>query len=149
MLATFPDYRVMCQRSVASGNATGKFGNDVYSVEFLAPVNGTVEPLSLDALRTKPFGTQYSFSLGDAVQNCEESVVYLPAVDEVAREKGMRLAAVQNLGDFVRQHCASGDYDDLLVQMSCLGKWGESVSVAEWEVVQFYCVATFCWADAE
>ena len=78
------------------------------------------------------------------------SVVFLPAVDEVAREKGMRLAAVQNLGEFVRQHCASGEYDEMLVAMACLGKGGgQPISAEEWEVVQFYCVATFCWADAE
>ena len=136
LLATFPDFRVILERAREAGGTT--FGNAVYSVKLS-------KPTSLEMLRADPFGNTYSFSLGDAVQDCEESIVFLPAVDEVARESGLRLLASQNLGQFVREHCSSGQFDDLLAHMQCLPNRGQRISREEWEVVQFYCVAAFGW----
>jgi hypothetical protein len=67
-----------------SPNKAG-FGNSVYNLEMMKVGSTDAKDdasilLTEEQLAASPWGNEYSFSLGDAVTDCVESIVYLPAV---------------------------------------------------------------------
>mmetsp|Transcript_3702 Transcript_3702/g.6593 ORF Transcript_3702/g.6593 Transcript_3702/m.6593 type:complete len:272 (+) Transcript_3702:70-885(+) len=115
------------------------FSNDVCSVKFR-------EELPEDAADLA-FGSAYSFSLGDAVQDCEEFIVPETRIKAMAAKHGLEMIVSQNLSSFVASKCH--EYESMLHSMAVVGLKTQGrppLSQAEWEAIQLYKVMVFKWA---
>ena len=91
-------------------------------------------------LGTDPWGVVYDFTLGegDALDECPESVAYLPALDAIAQDAGFALEVDQNVGSFVEDGAGSERYSGLLARMNVVSGHHRPISEDEWAVVSFY-----------
>lgn len=106
------------------------FGNSIYSVTFDDCYASKRFPSS------HPFGLSYTFSLAEAVENCQEYLVPLPTLTEIASRCGLVLEESRNFCDFFAAE--SGRNLTLLERM----KVGV-VSEDQWEVSHTYMVVAF------
>ncbi|XP_012286817.1 mRNA cap guanine-N7 methyltransferase isoform X2 [Orussus abietinus] len=86
-IGTLPDANdLVCRWRKTEGN---KFGNDIYSVEFL------------DDNKEKPplFGAKYNFHL-EGVVDCPEFLVHLPTLRKLALKYGLELVMFERFEDF-------------------------------------------------
>ena len=98
-VGTTPDANVLVSRLRAAPELS--FGNGRYQVDF----NARHSSKRFDA--AAPFGIGYRFSLNEAVDDCEEYLVHLPAFERLARKHGLQLLFASNFTDFfaqVRRH---------------------------------------------
>ncbi|XP_020287348.1 mRNA cap guanine-N7 methyltransferase isoform X2 [Pseudomyrmex gracilis] len=87
-IGTIPDaYDIVSRWQKCDGN---KFGNDVYSIEFLPEVDKTKPPL---------FGAKYNFHL-DGVVDCPEFLVHLPTLRKLALKFGLELISFERFETF-------------------------------------------------
>merc|ERR1712107_61087 len=107
------------------------FENKVCKVEFKQEISGG-------------FGNAYSFSLGDAVKDCQEFVVPLEEVSALAAQYGFEMCLSQNLADFVHEKAPS--YINMMHNMSVIGRKAESrgpLTLDEWQAIELYQVLVF------
>ncbi|XP_011636013.1 mRNA cap guanine-N7 methyltransferase [Pogonomyrmex barbatus] len=89
-VGTIPDaYDLVSRWQKCDGN---KFGNDVYSVEFI----------SEDKTKPALFGEKYNFHL-DGVVDCPEFLVYLPTLCKLALKHGLELVAFERFEEFYKR----------------------------------------------
>jgi mRNA (guanine-N7-)-methyltransferase len=118
-----------------------KFGNRLYSVEFL-PQSGE-DPKHFDKTLSNrlPFGIRYRFYLKDAVDDCEECVVHFPTMKKLAESVGLELVEHMNLHDFFERATTKSSKSaaniDLLRKMNVLDR-DSSISPEQWEVIYLY-----------
>ena len=94
-VGTTPDANVLVSRLRAAPELS--FGNGRYQVAF----NARHSSKRFDA--AAPFGIGYRFSLNEAVDDCEEYLVHLPAFERLARKHGLQLLFANNFTDFFAQ----------------------------------------------
>ncbi|EFN69462.1 mRNA cap guanine-N7 methyltransferase [Camponotus floridanus] len=86
-IGTIPDaYDLVSRWQKCDGN---KFGNDVYSIEFICE-DKTKPPL---------FGAKYNFHL-DGVVDCPEFLVHLPTLRKLASKYGLELIAFERFDEY-------------------------------------------------
>ena len=133
-VATIPDANVLVRRLRAAPAL--KFGNALYSVQFAeAHLSKHFDPA------TGPFGLAYRFSLKEAVEDCEEYLVHMPTLRQLADDAGLELLYAKNFTEFFAEEC--GKNSELLERMKVLPpESGGRLSEEEWEVAHTYqCVA--------
>ncbi|GBG33282.1 mRNA cap guanine-N7 methyltransferase [Hondaea fermentalgiana] len=112
------------------------FSNKVCAVSFADPL--PADPADI------AFGSAYSFSLGDAVQDCKEFVVPEARIKAMAARHGLELVVSQNLSAFVSDKCKA--YEAMLHSMSVIGHKTQGrppMSQDEWEAIQLYKMMVF------
>ena len=132
-VATIPDANVLVKRLRASSGLS--FGNSLYRVEFSQKFASKAF-----AANASPFGIAYSFSLKEAVEECEEYLVHLPTLKKLARAQGLELLYAANFTDFFANEWAH--HSGLLERMKVLPTEG-SLSQEEWDVAHTYMVVAF------
>ncbi|KAL0113240.1 hypothetical protein PUN28_012412 [Cardiocondyla obscurior] len=86
-IGTIPDtYDLVSRWQKTDGN---KFGNDVYSVEFLCE----------DKIKPPLFGAKYNFYL-DGVVNCPEFLVHLPTLRKLALKYGLEFVSFERFEEY-------------------------------------------------
>ncbi|XP_070149151.1 mRNA cap guanine-N(7) methyltransferase isoform X2 [Polyergus mexicanus] len=86
-IGTIPDaYDLVSRWQKSDGN---KFGNDVYSIEFICE----------DKTRPLLFGAKYNFHL-DGVVDCPEFLVHLPTLCKLALKYGLELMAFERFDEY-------------------------------------------------
>ncbi|KAJ2159652.1 mRNA cap guanine-N7 methyltransferase [Coemansia sp. RSA 552] len=111
----------------SSGNG---FGNTVYSVEF-----------ATDSIQR--FGTPYSFTLDEAVEDCTEYLVHLPTLVQLAREHGLELEYCRDFHGLFADHLANRASVELLRRMRVIDHERPEISADEWEAVGIYLAVAF------
>jgi hypothetical protein len=147
VILTVPDWRVLKARlCAASRECTGTFGNDVYNVQFADDMRDRLVALSGeevkegDDMEEAAWGIKYSFDLGDAVRDCEESIVHVPSLQGVAAKHGLSVSHFQDLSSFIVHSCDEPCYRGMLGRMKACGGGGRPLSAVEWEAVSLYAV---------
>jgi mRNA (guanine-N7-)-methyltransferase len=119
-----------------------KFGNSLYSVEFL-PENPHDDPSTFDKTLSNrtPFNVQYRFYLKDAVDDCVECLVDFARMRELAANVGLELVEHVNLHDYFERATTKSSKApaniDLLRKMNVMDQRG-SISPEQWEVIYLY-----------
>ncbi|EZA62748.1 hypothetical protein DMN91_007138 [Ooceraea biroi] len=94
-IGTIPDaYDLVSRWQKCDGN---KFGNDVFSIEFLCE-DKTEAPL---------FGAKYNFHL-DGVVDCPEFLVYLPTLRKLALKHGLEMVMFERFDAFYERYKNEG-----------------------------------------
>ncbi|KAJ1735306.1 mRNA cap guanine-N7 methyltransferase [Coemansia biformis] len=106
------------------------FGNSVYRVEF-APGKAT------------RFGTAYSFSLDEAVQDCTEYLVHMPSFVQLAGEYGLELKDCIGFHHYYTQQMQRDDATGLFWRMRVIDEERPEISKDEWEAIGIYLVVVF------
>ena len=75
-----------------------------------------------------------------AVEDCEEYLVHLPTLTQLAAQAGLEMLYAKNFTDFFADECEGNV--DLLERMKVLPE-RDAISEAEWEVASTYMVIAF------
>ncbi|XP_046414451.1 mRNA cap guanine-N7 methyltransferase [Neodiprion fabricii] len=94
-IGTIPDAYDLVSRWQKSD--TNKFGNDIYSVEFLCE----------DKVKPPLFGAKYNFHLEEVV-NCPEFLVHLPTLAKLALKYGLELVMFERFENFYERMKSEG-----------------------------------------
>ncbi|XP_046736142.1 mRNA cap guanine-N7 methyltransferase [Diprion similis] len=94
-IGTIPDAYDLVSRWQNSD--TNKFGNDIYSVEFLCE----------DKVKPPLFGAKYNFHLEEVV-NCPEFLVHLPTLTKLALKYGLELVMFERFENFYERMKSEG-----------------------------------------
>jgi mRNA (guanine-N7-)-methyltransferase len=95
-----------------------KFGNDVYSVEFIQR-------------ETRPeFGHEYRFYLMDAIDDCPEFLAYSQSFKRIAKEYGLDCVLYIGLHEYFKEKVATSFGNDLLHRMKI---YENGTPFEEWE----------------
>lgn len=161
VLITTVDYRALAHGVPSRPNVSGlggdrlSFGNKEFAVTMnlsaaaqLRRYYSSVWVQGAEAAEASDgFGMEYSFSLGDAVQDCEEFVVPIPTIVRMAAERGLRLVAAQNFSHLVTESCQDEANRGLLSTMKVLPTDAErALSQHEWEINGMYASLIFAKA---
>ena len=133
-VATIPDANVLVKRLRAADGLS--LGNSLYQVAF-RPQHAS----KAFASNASPFGIAYTFSLKEAVDECEEYLVHLPTLKRLARERGLELLYAANFTDFFANEWQQ--HAPLLERMKVLPEDGRPLSQEEWDVAHTYMVVAF------
>ncbi|KAJ2763544.1 mRNA cap guanine-N7 methyltransferase, partial [Coemansia nantahalensis] len=126
-MCTIPNANWLVKKRRVAGE---RFGNSVYRVEF-AP--GAITR----------FGTAYSFTLDEAVEDCTEFLVHMPSFVQLAREHGLELECCLDFHRFYQQHLGRHASVGLLWRMHVVDTDRPAISADEWEAVGIYLVVVF------
>ncbi|KAJ1742511.1 mRNA cap guanine-N7 methyltransferase [Coemansia sp. RSA 989] len=116
----------------ARSAGTRSFGNSVYQVEFASPLQ--------DIGR---FGTAYSFTLDEAVEDCTEYLVHLPTFIQLAKEHQLELELCCSFHQLFAEHKQQRASMDLFHRMRVLDAQRPEISLDEWEAVGIYLAVAF------
>ncbi|KAJ2450272.1 mRNA cap guanine-N7 methyltransferase [Coemansia sp. RSA 2336] len=120
----------VAKRARSAGTRT--FGNSVYQVEFARPLHDI-----------KRFGTAYSFTLDEAVEDCTEYLVHLPTFVQLAREHQLELELCCNFHELFATHTHERSSMELFHRMRVLDAQRPQISPDEWEAVGIYLAVAF------
>ncbi|KAJ1749796.1 mRNA cap guanine-N7 methyltransferase [Coemansia sp. RSA 1821] len=108
------------------------FAQDCYAVEFASPLQ--------DIGR---FGTAYSFTLDEAVEDCTEYLVHLPTFIQLAKEHQLELELCCSFHQLFAEHKQQRASMDLFHRMRVLDAQRPEISLDEWEAVGIYLAVAF------
>ncbi|KAJ2711883.1 mRNA cap guanine-N7 methyltransferase [Coemansia spiralis] len=126
-MCTIPNANWLIKKRRTVGDS---FGNSVYRVEF-AP-----GPITR-------FGTAYSFTLDEAVEECTEYLVHMPSFIQLAREHGLELECCLDFHRFYTQHLGRHASLGLLWRMRVVDADRPAITADEWEAVGIYLAVVF------
>ncbi|KAI9472506.1 mRNA cap guanine-N7 methyltransferase [Coemansia mojavensis] len=129
-ICTIPNSNWLVKRARSAG--TRSFGNSVYQVEFASPLQ--------DIGR---FGTAYSFTLDEAVEDCTEYLVHLPTFIQLAKEHQLELELCCSFHQLFAEHKQQRASMDLFHRMRVLDAQRPEISLDEWEAVGIYLAVAF------
>jgi hypothetical protein len=167
-------------KSINKSDEGIKFGNEVFNIRvenkdiasrlsqihdhYWATNKNKINNKGEDVTESNVWGLKYYFSLGNAVQNCPEFVVPLPALEQVANKYDLHLIHAKQLQQFVVDCCSSGnsqssdnnnnnannnnaEFVELLDVMSVLPNMkkdgNRKLTQDEWEAIGVYSVLVF------
>ncbi|KAJ2777021.1 mRNA cap guanine-N7 methyltransferase [Coemansia javaensis] len=116
-----------CKKRRAAGR---EFGNALYQVKFFGD-------------EITRFGTAYSFTLDEAVEDCTEYLVHMPTFVQLAAEHGLELEDCCGLHHMYAEHRRYHDSVELLRSMRVVDNDRPAISPDEWEAIGIYLAVVF------